>query len=319
MQKMSKQETEIIDFFDLTPLPFTQSCVTIGNFDGVHLGHQAIVHQMVEKAQVEKKPVIVITFYPDPSEFFNPKRGVFYLSTPGEKNEYLCQLGVDSVLTLKFDQRFSQLSAQVFLSGLKEKIGLGTLVVGRDFALGKGRQGTLPVIQAIADELSFTVKTIDPIEIAGEEISSTRIRHLLSVGQVEDAARLLGRYYAISGSVIHGSDRGRAIGLPTTNLAHWPKKKLPGIGVYATRVNLMGEEYIGITNVGLRPTFEDQKTPNIETHILNFDGNIYGEHLALRFVKKIRDEKKFSGVEAFLEQIERDKSTARKIFRDDTT
>ena len=136
---------------------------------------------------------------------------------------------------------------------------------------------------------------------------------------MDQAAALLGRPYSISGLVTHGSDRGSRIGLPTANIAHWPKKRLPGVGVYATRVILGEDEHMGITNVGLRPTFEDQKTPNIETHILDFDGNIYGEDLELRFVQKIRDEQKFSSANAFLQQIKHDKSTARKIFSNEQT
>jgi len=171
------------------------------------------------------------------------------------------------------------------------------------------------VIQALGKEFGFTVEVVERIDFNGQEISSTRIRQFLAAGRVDQAAGLLGQPYEISGQVTHGSDRGSKIGLPTANVAYWPKKQLPAMGVYATGVFLRDKEYQGVTNVGLRPTFEDQKTPNIETHLLDFDGNIYGEVLELHFLEKIRDEKKFSGVDAFLEQIERDKATARKIFR----
>ena len=312
-------QPDVIDFFELIPLPLKDSCVTIGNFDGVHLGHQAIIKKMVREAGVDIRPVIVINFFPDPSDFFNPDREAFYLTSPSEKTRLLCQLGVDRVLTLHFTKRFSELTARQFLSMLMEKVDMKTLVIGRDFALGKDRKGTMPVIQTLGEEFGYNLEIIEPIKLDGKEISSTKIRQHLARGQVDAAAALLGRPYTIAGPVTHGSDRGASIGLPTANIAHWPKKQLPAVGVYATRVVLRGDEHFGITNVGFRPTFEDQKTPNIETHILDFDGNIYGEELKLHFVQKIRDEQKFSGVNAFLDQITRDKSTARKIFSNEQT
>ena len=308
------QEPKMIDFFELIPLPYKQTCITIGNFDGVHLGHQAIIRKMVRHAAGDKQPVIVITFFPDPADFFDPERVSFYLTSPSEKNKMLCQMGVEKVLTFRFSDKLAELTAREFLSVLVKKLGMKRLVIGRDFALGKGRQGTLPVIQALGQEYSFKVDVVERIDLKTQEVSSTRIRQLLADGQVSEAQVLLGRPYSISGPVTHGSDRGSKIGLPTANIAHWLKKQLPAVGVYATRVYLGEHEYLGVTNVGLRPTFEDQKQPNVETHILDFDGNIYGEELELHFVQKIRDEKKFSGVDALLEQITRDKSTARKIF-----
>ena len=174
--------------------------------------------------------------------------------------------------------------------------------------------GTIPVIKAIGEDLSFSVKVIPPVGANQEEISSTRIRRYLEKGDVAHAALLLGRPYPVARLVTHGSDRGSKIGLPTANLDQWRKKQLPAVGVYATQVELNGKLYQGITNIGYRPTFEDQDTPNMETHILDFDGNIYGERLVLNFIEKIRDEQKFTGVEEFLAQIERDKHTARRIF-----
>lgn len=313
------QQPTVIDFFEFIPQLNAPSFVTIGNFDGVHLGHQAIIRKMVQKAEGDERPVIVITFFPDPSDFFNPHQKAFYLTSPSEKNRRLCKLGVDSVLTFHFTQNFSELKARKFLLVLSEKLAMNTLVIGRDFSLGKDRQGTLPVIQSLGEDLGFSVEMVEPIKLKGREVSSTRIRQQLVQGQVDQAAELLGRPYSISGPVTHGSDRGSRIGLPTANIAHWPKKQLPGVGVYATRVILGEDEHMGITNVGLRPTFENQKKPNIETHILDFDGNIYGEDLELRFVEKIREEQKFSSVNAFLDQIKHDKSAARKIFSNEQT
>lgn len=314
-----EKDLNIFDFFELNPLGFRDSYITIGNFDGVHLGHQAIIRKMIQRAKDQKCPILVVTFFPNPADYFNPELDAFYLSTPKEKEMQILKLGVDRVITFRFNRDFANLPPRAFLSGLKENLGLDKLVVGHDFALGKNRVGTLPVIKEIGQEMSFSVETITPVDFGGEEISSTKIRQRLAEGRVAEAAEMLGRPYAVSGEVTHGSDRGSRIGLPTANLTPWKKKKLPAVGVYATRVLHEGIEYYGLSNIGFRPTFEKQTLPNMETHILGFDGNIYGEKLTLKFIAKIRDEQKFSGVEALLAQIERDKETARRIFSDDET
>lgn len=311
--------TNIIPFVDLQPHSFSQSCITVGNFDGVHRGHQAIISDVVTAGKEKGRPVLVITFFPNPVEFFGGAKRPFYLTTPAEKEAILLGLGVDKVITFQFDREFADLLPETFLSALKEKLGLGTLMVGYDFALGKDRQGTVPVIKAMGKEMGFSVEVIDAIRFAGEEISSTRIRKALDEGDVRLAQTMLGRPYTVAGEVTHGSDRGSRIGIPTANLAHWPLKMLPAVGVYATRPTVLGKTYLGVTNVGYRPTFEDQDKPNIETHILDFDGNIYGEQLELQFIKKIRDEHKFNGVDALIAQIERDKATARRFFSHDET
>lgn len=310
---------EIINFFDLDHYQYRNTCITIGNFDGVHLGHQAVIQRILGIANNQKTPVVVVTFFPNPFEFFNSDLSINYLSTPKEKQDLLLELGVDQVITIKFDQDFANLSARTFFEHMKKFLGLGLLVVGRDFALGKNRAGTLPVIREIGRDLSFDVRTIEVVNFDAQEISSTGIRQRLDEGDVVCAAKMLGRHYSISGTVTHGADRGAHIGLPTANISQWPHKKLPAIGVYATRVFMEFGEYQGITNVGVRPTFEVQAIPNVETHIIDFDRNIYGENMELRFIQKIRDEKKFKSIHDFLSQIERDKNTARKLFRDGTS
>jgi len=306
----------ILDFFALEPLHIKNACITIGNFDGVHKGHQAIIAKMVNQAQLSTKQVIVVTFFPNPSDFFNPNRNSFYLSTPQEKERLLLDMGVDQVITFKFDHDFANLSPEAFLSGLKEKLGLSVLVVGYDFALGKNRRGTIDVIKRISHELGFEVKMIEPLNQGDQAISSTLIRNRLDAGDMAAVREMLGRYYAVDGVVRHGSNRGAKMGLPTANIEHWPHKKLPAIGVYATHVYLRGQMYWGMTNVGYRPTFEDQEKPNIETFILNFEGNVVGERLTIEFIQKIREEQKFNGVDDFLAQIEKDKITAQRILND---
>lgn len=315
MENRAQPDVNIIDFQSLTALPYADSSITIGNFDGVHLGHQAVISRMVQDAKQHNRPVLVVTFFPNPYVFFSQPEQPFYLSTPEEKEAHMLALGVEKVITFRFNREFADLTPEVFLTALKEKLGLGVLVVGQDFALGKGRQGTIPVLQAIGQVQAFKVETIPQIQTEDKEISSTMIRQLLDRGTVDRVVELLGRPYNLVGEVTHGSDRGARIGLPTANIDPWPQKKLPAVGVYATLVNLFGQTYQGITNVGFRPTFEQQKLVNVETHILDFDGNIYGEKISLDFIQKLRDEQKFSGVDAFLAQIERDKAKAKRIFR----
>ncbi len=322
MKDVIHSDVSTNDFGALQPMPYQDSFITIGNFDGVHLGHQAIITQMIRAANENKRPVLVVTFFPNPYAFFNhhgesgeAQEAGHYLSSPAEKEQLLLGLGADGVITFRFNQEFANLSAEAFVSGLKNKLGLGVLVVGEDFALGKNRQGTIPVLKALGHKHLFSVETISQIRISDTELSSTMIRRMLDEGAVAKAADHLGRPYQVAGVVTHGSDRGGKIGLPTANLSFWPQKKLPAVGVYATLVYLHDQVYQGITNIGYRPTFENQVQENIETHILDFEGNIYGEKMSLAFIEKLRDEQKFSGVYAFLAQIERDKAQARKIFQ----
>ena len=303
-----------LDFFDLDPLLIKNTCVTIGNFDGVHKGHQAIIQEMVAQGQKTAQSVVVVTFYPNPADYFNPDRNSFYLSSPQEKEARLLDLGVDRVVTFTFNQNFANLSPEDFLVGLREKLNMQGLVVGYDFALGRNRRGTITIIKQIGDKENFSVKVIEPRDLDGLAISSTLIRTQLDEGDMVAVREMLGRFYTVDGVVRHGSNRGSKIGLPTANIDHWPHKKLPAVGVYATRVHLRDRIYHGITNVGYRPTFEDQEKPNIETHIMDFFGDAVGETLSVEFVQRIRDEQKFSSVSDFLAQIQEDKMTAQRIF-----
>lgn len=319
MQDVNRLDVSIVEFSGMPPMPFHGAVITIGNFDGLHLGHQAVITQMVQKAKERNRPVVVVTFFPNPSRFFKKTPSAegsdaYYLLTPGEKEDQLKALGVEQVITFRFDQMFASLSAEDFLAGLKDTLDFGVLVVGEDFALGKNRQGTIPVIKAIGQHYSFQVETIPQVKLSHGEISSTMIRRLLDDGAVAKATNLLGRPYMITGVVSHGADRGGKIGLPTANMSYWEQKKRPGVGVYATLVDINGRVFQGITNIGYRPTFENDVQANIETHILDFNQNIYGEKISLAFIQKLRDEQKFSDVDALLAQIERDKAKARRIL-----
>ena len=312
--KIPEGFSEVIRFQDLSPQPYLDTYLTIGNFDGVHLGHQAIIQQMVQEAKHDGNPLIVVTLFPNPSVFLRKRPINEYLSTPGEKEKMLRELGADDVVTFEFNDDFANLKPEAFISGLVDNLHMRVLVVGPDFAMGKERQGSRALLDEIARDQKFSIRAVQPILYKDLDVSSTRIRRFLDEGNVNLAAKLLGRYYDITGSVVHGSDRGARIGLPTANISYWHEKKRPAVGVYATHVTLGEVQYNAITNIGYRPTFEIQTVPNIETHILGFDGNIYGESLTLAFIGKIRDEQKFENVGAFLAQIEQDKKTAREIF-----
>jgi riboflavin kinase/FMN adenylyltransferase len=317
MHLIPEPDLNIVEFSALKPLVNADTTITIGNFDGVHRGHQAVIEHMLEMARAESQAVIVLTFYPNPAVFFNQPVQPFYLSSPREKESQLLALGVDRVITFRFDREFAELTPEVFVLKLQETLGLRVLVVGQDFALGKGRQGTIPYLNQLGDQYGFEVRVIPHLDYGEQEISSSRIRNYLDAGAVDEARKLLGRPYRVTGEVAHGSDRGKKIGLPTANVAHWPGKKLPAVGVYATLVNLEGEVYQGITNVGYRPTFEEQTRVDVEAYILDFSQDIYGQSISLDFIQKIRDEQKFSGVDALLAQIERDKAQAKRIFQND--
>lgn len=326
MKNVIQPDVNIVEFGSLQPFAYQNSYITIGNFDGVHLGHQAIITQMIRAGKEKQQPVLVVTFFPNPSAYFKEQAQTnsdlqkgYYLSSPVEKEQYLLNLGVDEVVTFRFNQDFANLSAESFVLELKSKLGLGCLVVGEDFALGKGRQGTIPVLKSIGRRHSFCVNAIPQIKTDGTEVSSTKIRRLLDQGAVAEAADQLGRPYQIDGVVTHGSDRGGKFGLPTANLSYWPQKKRPAVGVYVTKVFLNHQVFQGITNIGHRPTFEEQAQVNIETHILDFDGNIYGEEMGLAFIEKLREEQKFSGVDALMAQIELDKARAREIYQNAKT
>ncbi len=224
MPGTEKSTLNLIRFDNLPVLPYDKSVVTIGNFDGVHRGHQFIINEIVQKSFSNEMPSIVITFFPNPADFFGWTQEPYYLTTPEEKTSLIKALGVSEVITFQFDREFAGLSPEDFLQALKEKLGLQLLIVGNDFALGKNRVGTIPVIEQIGREIGFSVEAQNPVELGGGEISSTRIRQALDEGDMRSAMEMLGRPYSVSGLVTSGSDRGSRIGLPTANLDHWPRK-----------------------------------------------------------------------------------------------
>lgn len=291
--------------------------LSIGSFDGVHLGHQSIINKLTAGAHAAGAPAVVLTFYPHPSVVLQGPRESFYLTTPEEKARLLGEMGVDLVITHPFDRNVAQLSAEDFLRKLMESLGFEQLWVGYDFSLGRNREGNLSKLIEIGKDpaYNFKVHEVSALSLKGDVVSSSRIRKLLEAGDVEAAAGLLGRPFVITGDVITGDKRGRTLGIPTANLNISKERVVPGAGVYAGYVAIAGKFYRSVTNIGVRPTFEDQPVaPRVETHILDLDEDLYGESLSVRFEKRLRGEMRFESVEALVAQIHLDIKTTREVL-----
>ena len=286
----------------------------IGNFDGVHLGHQAVLRVAAEAADA---PLGVVTFEPHPREFFAPDAPAFRLMNAEAKAHRLESLGVAHLYELAFNDRLSALTAEEFARDvLAGTLGLKHVTVGADFRFGKGRQGNAEVLQAFGREFGFGVTVADLVDAGGEEVSSTRIREALSEGRPEDAAAMLGHLHRIEGEVTRGAQRGRDLGYPTANLSisglHPPK-----FGVYAVKARVLtGEnagEYDGVASLGVRPMF-GENMPNLETFVFDFSGDLYGAHLSIALVAFLRPEAVFESVEALITQMDADSAAAREIL-----
>ncbi|WP_455204810.1 bifunctional riboflavin kinase/FAD synthetase [Kaarinaea lacus] len=295
--------------------PQHRHCVaTIGNFDGVHLGHQAVIRQLAEKARELDLPAVAITFEPQPLEFFKPEVAPPRLTRLREKLLALDPHAVDRVLCLDFNAHLANLSAEEFIKTvLLDGLGVCYLVVGDDFKFGKGRSGDFDLLVRAGKEHGFEVVNTHSYTQNNERVSSTLIRKGLACGDLEGVKQLLGRPYSMCGRVAHGDKRGRTIGFPTANI-YLHRHNTPILGVYAVQMNNVENEPVnGVANIGTRPTVCGTKTL-LEVHLFNFDRDIYGAHVEVMFVEKIRDEKRFESFEALKDQIHRDVQQAKKIF-----
>ena len=286
----------------------------IGNFDGVHLGHQAILKIAADAADA---PLGVVTFEPHPREFFARDASAFRLMNGRAKANRLESLGVSRLYELPFSDELANLTPQAFCEKIiKEQLGLVHVTVGSDFCFGKARAGNAEMLQRLGAEMGFGVTIVDLIETGDQEVSSTRIRQALSDGRPEDAAKMLGHLHRIEGEVIRGDQRGRELGYPTANMSidglHPPK-----FGVYAVKVDVLSGEYKGqfhgVASAGVRPMFGENH-PNIETHVFDFDGDLYGVHLSVALVSYLRPEEKFDSLEALIAQMDADSLAARHIL-----
>lgn len=289
------------------------SVVCIGAFDGLHLGHRALVRHAVARARDLALPAVALSFEPLPREFFSRDLPPPRLTLARGKYEGLRALGADSVGLLRFDARLSAMSAEEFVRKLLVgRLEAREVWIGPDFRFGHRRGGDLPLLERMGLELGFSAGEIEPVLLQGERVSSTRIREALRRGDFTDASRLLGRAYSIGGRVVRGKQLGRTLGFPTANL-RFPK--VPALsGIYATWVHGVGERpHASVSSFGTRPTV-DGIEPLLEAHLFDFDGDLYGRHIEVEFVAKLRDELKFPDLPSLTEQMQRDAETARRLL-----
>lgn len=298
----------------LEQLNLKNSWLTIGVFDGVHRGHQQIIHRLTAGAHDAGTQAVVLTFWPHPATVLG-NREVKTLTTPEERTQLLSALGVDLVVTQTFDTSLANTSAADFVVRLKKYLGFDHLLIGYDFALGKGRQGDAARLTEMGRDLGYRVEVIPALSDESGVISSTEIRKLVAIGDVADAAVLLGHCYGLHGPVVHGDSRGHDLGFPTANISYPAEKLLPANGVYACKVWIDGVRHAGAINVGVRPQFhEGADRPLVEAYILDFNRDLYGEDVRLEFVARLRDEHKFASVDGLIEQMQRDVQRAREIL-----
>lgn len=297
--------------------PLESSVVTIGNFDGVHLGHQQLVENVVREAKYFGVPSVVYTFYPHPVKVLHPERPTYRLFDLKDQQEQFEQRGIDFVIIENFTKSFSQVSPQYFLDHyIVAHLHPKTLVVGHDFSFGADRAGNIPFLEKYCAENGIRLIVIPPYQYQGLVVSSSLIREKLKIGEVEKANELLGRPYYLRGHVEKGFQRGRSIGVPTANI-HPDVDFLPRRGVYCTLTKVGQHLHPSVTNIGVNPTFEENGNGiKIETHLFDFNAHLYGSEVEVFLLHFIRDEKKFSGIEELKSQIQNDMEEARRYFRE---
>ncbi|MBI3158724.1 MAG: bifunctional riboflavin kinase/FAD synthetase [Chloroflexi bacterium] len=299
---------------NLQTLSLNGAWLSVGVYDGVHLGHRAVLEPMIAAAHAAAAPAAVLTFDPHPAVVFSGPRDDFLLTTPAERADLMDALGVDVLITFPFSQAAAATPARQFVESLHAHLGLSQLWVGEGFAMGHNRQGDIATLADYGKELGFAVRAIPPLEMDGAAVSSTRIRAHLAGGDVEAANALLGRAYSLRGVVVRGDGRGRTIGIPTANLSIPTERAVPANGVYAGWAKVGEAQWPAVTNIGVRPTFaSDAPMRTVETHLLDYEGDLYGRELELSFTARLRGEQKFSGVEALVAQIHADIARAREV------
>jgi riboflavin kinase / FMN adenylyltransferase len=290
------------------------SVVTVGTFDGVHAGHRELINRLVVKAHEIGGRSVVITFDPHPREILQPgKQGIGLLTTPEERSELLAALGVDTMVVIPFNRDFSLMDSTTFLREIiYGKIGLKSFIIGYDHHFGRDREGDRSTVSALGSELGFTVEVIEAREVNDYVVSSSSARRALILdGDIDLVKQFLDRSYRLSGIVVHGDARGRTIGYPTANIKlNDPRKIIPKVGVYAVYVEADAKRYMGMMNIGYRPTFGSSNEPRLEVHLIEFDGDLYGKKITVHFESRLRDEVTFSSVEALKTQLDEDRKLA---------
>lgn len=288
--------------------------ITLGVFDGLHLGHQRIMQTVVERARATKSVPTAITFDPHPRSVLYPADAPPLLQTLDQRLAAFEVMGIEQAIVIRFDKDFAAQDAEKFLrETVVERLQSKEVYLGRGFAFGKNRGGNIESLRRLSAELEFVADEVDEVTLRGGRISSSKIRQLLADGRVNLARRMLGRPYGVEGQIVRGFERGRTIGFPTANLKP-VNRVIPRFGVYATATLIQNQWRRSITNVGVRPTFAGENEPSIETYIFDFTGDLYGDVLRVRFLHRIRDERKFNGIDELKTQIAADSETALKYF-----
>ncbi len=289
--------------------------LTLGTFDGIHLGHKKIIEGVIEKASQTGGRSLLITFDPHPRTIVS-KTGVRLLNTLPEKLEILGSLGIENILVINFTKEFSQLESEEFIKEyIVDKIGVREIVIGYDHHFGKGRGGDEHTLRELGVKHGFGVTKVNAVYVDGISVSSTKIRNVLVNGDVQQASILLGRLYSFTGTIIKGDGRGKTLGFPTANIKlNNESKLLPAIGIYAVEVYVNGKKYYGLLSIGRRPTFYIDGLVTTEVYIIDFDADIYGEQVTVNMVERIRGEERFSSTEALISKMHEDKEAGLEIF-----
>ena len=299
---------------DARPAQWRHPVLALGNFDGLHRGHVKIIERIQRGAAERGGTSVVLTFDPHPPRILRPDKAPPLLMTKPQKLDALGRSGVHGVAVVRFTREMSQWAPEQFVrTVLVEWLRVSEVWVGADFLFGRDRSGNFSLLKSLGAQHGFRAEKIDPVRYKDFVVSSTRIRRLVSEGRVDEAGALLGHHYAIDGSIVEGAKRGREIGFPTANLAT-ENDLIPPHGVYATTMTIDGAAYPSVTNVGTRPTFEDQVKTVVETHLINQSMDLYGRQVRLAFVQRLRDERKFPDLEALVEQIGADVRRAGRLF-----
>lgn len=314
---LDQEKMRIVEGIEKIREPFENGVITIGNFDGVHLGHQALFHEVIEKADRIGGTSIAMTFEPHPIRVLSKNGGPPLITLYEQKAELISRSGLDVLICVPFSKDFASITAKQFVEDiLVRRIGMKAMVVGGDYAFGRNREGNLDYLRSRADELGFEMIVADWIQAPQNEedrISSTRIRDLVMEGDMEKARKMLGRDYQIRGRVTRGRDRGgRLLGIPTANIL-LQDELAPRMGVYAVIVEIDGQRHKGVANIGYSPTFDDH-VYTVEVHILDFKDDIYDRKIRVNFVARIRDEKKFNGLPELIAQIRKDIEWGRQMI-----
>ncbi|MFH1031434.1 MAG: bifunctional riboflavin kinase/FAD synthetase [Chloroflexota bacterium] len=295
--------------------PKRDTLLTVGVFDGIHLGHKYLIARLIERAKNENLLAGVVTFKEHPRQLISPENRPRLLASLDERIKLLKDEGVDFVVALSFTPELANLTARDFVSLLKKHLRMRGLIIGPDFALGRNREGNIERLRRLGEEMGFTVTAIPPVKLKGETVSSTTIRKALADGDMRKVSSLLGRSFYLQGEVISGVSRGQKLGFPTANLEVDDLQAVPQDGVYATRTRTNGEVYKSVTNIGWRPTFQG-KERTIETHLIDYRGDLYGKELKIDIIERLRGEKRFKGPEELKKQITEDIKEARRVLGD---